>query len=81
MIIQLKLFAAAREAAGCETVEVEVPAAATVADLRSALVRQVPALSTWRKHLLIAVNQQYAADEQTLAEGDEVACFPPVSGG
>ena len=81
MIVQLRLFAAARQAAGSETVHVELPAEATVADLRTALVRQVPALAAWRKHLMIAVDQQYAGDEHTLTEGAEVACFPPVSGG
>ena len=81
MIVQVRLFAAARQAAGSETVHVELPAEATVADLRRRWSGKYPALATWEPHLLFAVDQQYAADEQPLTEGAEIACFPPVSGG
>ncbi len=81
MIVQVKLFAGAQQAAGRELVLVPLPDAATVIDLRQALVDLCPALAPWEPHLLIAVNQQYAADHQTLAADDELACFPPVSGG
>ncbi len=80
-MLQIKLFAGARQAVGSESVCVTLPDVATVVDLRRALVEQCPALSAWQSHLLIAVNQQYAAADQPLAANDEVACFPPVSGG
>ena len=33
------------------------------------------------RQILLAVNSEYASDQNPLAEGDEVACIPPVSGG
>jgi len=81
MKIQIQLFAAARDAVGQSPVVVELPASASVADLRRELVTDFPKLDSIAKILLVAVNQQYAGDDQVLSEGDSVACFPPVSGG
>ena len=81
MKIQVQLFAAARDAAGQSPVIVELSAAASVADLRRQLVIDFPKLDSIAKILLVAVNQQYAGDDDVLSEGDSVACFPPVSGG
>ena len=81
MIVQVKLFAAARQAVGNDCVAVELDDQATVAELRAQLVRQFPELATWEPHLLFAVEQQFATDQQPLAHDVEVACFPPVSGG
>lgn len=52
----------------------------TVADLRATLERNYPAIKSLNS-LMIAVNNAYAMDEDTLAEGDEIALIPPVSGG
>ncbi len=81
MIIEVRLFAGARQAAESELVAVSLPNSATVADLRQALIAQFPALVPWESRLLIAVDQQYAGEQQSLSPDDEVACFPPVSGG
>ena len=81
MKLQVKLFAAAQQAVGQPMVEIELGRAATVADLRQQLVANFPALETLQSHLLVAVDQQYAPDDLSLKQGDEVACFPPVSGG
>ena len=81
MILTVLLFAAAKEAAQTAAVILTLPVNATVADLRSGLVSAVPALQPLQHALLIAVNNQYAADTLGLSETDEVACFPPVSGG
>lgn len=81
MMVQVKLFAAARQAVGEPAIEIELREPATVADLRAQLVDRYPALAPWQSHLLFAVDQQYAADTQALDAQAEVACFPPVSGG
>ncbi|MCL4201710.1 MAG: MoaD/ThiS family protein [Pirellulaceae bacterium] len=81
MKIQLKLFAAARQAVDRETVQIELPDTATVADLRAAIARQFPALDATARHSLFAVNNQYADDATALPPDAEVACIPPVSGG
>lgn len=76
--IVVKLFAGLRERAGVPERELELPEGSCAADLWGAL-------SGWLGEpppgLLIAVNQEYAGPEQPLAEGDEVALIPPVSGG
>lgn len=77
--MRVLLFAALRDAAGAESVEVSVPAGATVRDLRAALARVLPAALLSRS--AIAVNHEYADDAREVTDGDEVAVIPPVSGG
>jgi molybdopterin synthase catalytic subunit/molybdopterin converting factor small subunit len=69
----VKLFAGLRERAGWSEREID---AATVADVWPAL-----GLGDEPEGLLYAVNHEYAERERELAEGDEVAVIPPVSGG
>jgi MoaE-MoaD fusion protein len=71
--VRVRLFAGLRERAGWSEREVE---AATVADVWKTLE-----LGAEPDGLLYAVNKKYAAPEQELADGDEVALIPPVSGG
>lgn len=81
MTVTVKLFAAAREKAGADSLALELPAAARVAGLRAELVRRVPALAGLLARSAIAVNHEFADDEQALNAADEVAIIPPVSGG
>lgn len=81
MRLNVQLFAAARDAAGDSAVTLELPDTATVADLRLRLVQQHPKLESLANVLLVAVNNQYAAETRQLDSSDTVACFPPVSGG
>jgi molybdopterin synthase catalytic subunit/molybdopterin converting factor small subunit len=73
MPVTVRLFAGLRERAGWSQREVD---AATVADVWPAL-----ALGDEPDGLLYAVNKEYAQRDRTLADGDEVALIPPVSGG
>ncbi len=75
------LFARARELAGNDHVEIEIPDSARVGDVRRELLAQTPALRSLAGNLLIAVNNSYASDELEVVPGAEIACFPPVSGG
>jgi MoaE-MoaD fusion protein len=81
MRVTVRLFAALREAAGQAVVEVDLSDGATPTDVWAALVRRHPALASRRGSLAAAVNRSYAAFDVPLAEGDEVAFIPPVSGG
>lgn len=81
MKIQVQLFAAARDAAGQSPIELDLEPESTVAQLRQQIVKTVPGLASISRSLLIAVNSEYASNEIVLNESDEVACFPPVSGG
>lgn len=52
----------------------------TVGSLRKILKDRYPALAEIRS-LMIAVNNNYAEDNQAIEESDEIALIPPVSGG
>ena len=79
--IRVRLFAMQREAAGMRELRLEVPLGSTVDDAWNAVVETVPALAPGRSSLRFAVNGEYVDDDLTLADGDELACIPPVSGG
>jgi sulfur-carrier protein len=81
MKIDIQLFAAAREAAGEAVVSLHLSDTADVTELRRELTSAVPVLEPLAASLLVAVNNQYADDTVQLQGSDEVACFPPVSGG
>ena len=74
MTVRVRLFAALRERAGWS--ERELDGVARVADVWPAL-----GLGDEPPGLLYAVNREYAPQERELADGDEVALIPPVSGG
>jgi molybdopterin converting factor subunit 1 len=82
MVVHVRLFAMLRERAGRESVEVELNDGATVDDALNALGRQhgLDDLIE-RMPVTMAVNRDYADHDQMLAEGDELALIPPVSGG
>jgi molybdopterin converting factor subunit 1 len=79
--IRVRLFAMQRAAAGTKELRLEVPLGSTVEDAWSAVVEVVPALAPSRAYLRFAVNGSYADAATPLADEDEVACIPPVSGG
>jgi molybdopterin converting factor subunit 1 len=81
MTLTVHLFARARELAGSDAVAVELPPAATVADLRRRLADRFPALAGLLERSAVAVNHDFAEDSRRLSAGDEVAVIPPVSGG
>ena len=81
MRIRVRLFAIQRELAGTREVALELPAGATIEDTWAAVVGQHPALAPGRAYVRFARNSAYAPPETTLADGDEVAFIPPVSGG
>jgi molybdopterin converting factor small subunit len=81
MKIEVHLFARARDLAGAPLLQLDLPAPATVGDLRCHLKEMVPALSGLLEHSAIAVNNELAGDAVELAADAEVALLPPVSGG
>ena len=76
MFIAVRLFAGLRELAGTGSRDLELPDGSSVDDVWSAL-----GLGDEPPGLLYAVNKKYAETSQALADGDEVALIPPVSGG
>jgi molybdopterin converting factor subunit 1 len=81
MKIRVKLFAVAKELAGCDELTVDLPSAASISDLQQAVAKSSPALARIVPYALWAVGAQYASDTTPLNEKSEVALIPPVSGG
>ena len=81
MQVRVKLFAAAHDLAGRDVVAVAVAEAATIADVRAALVAAVPALANVVSHSLWAIGAQCASDTARVTEQSDIALIPPVSGG
>ena len=82
MKINVLLFATLKDIVGRQRVTVTLPdAQATVADVRGALLALHPQIEANLKAAIAAVNQEYAFAEDAVRDGDEVAFFPPVSGG
>jgi sulfur-carrier protein len=81
MNVNVRLFARARDLAGSDRVQVNLPPAARVLDLRAALAERFPALRPLVPGLLVAIGTDYADDATAIDREAEIACFPPVSGG
>ena len=77
MAIQVRYFASLRERMGREGDLVERAQAATVAEVwqRSSDGEPLPG------NVLCAVNMEYVGPDAPVQDGDEVAFFPPVTGG
>lgn len=80
MTVRVKLFSAFREAVGRSELRFEF-SGRTAEELWAWLVREYPALAPLGASRVVAVNREHAPHDAPLREGDEVAFFPPVSGG
>jgi MoaE-MoaD fusion protein len=80
--VRVLFFGAARDAAGAGEVELQIHAPATAASAFEEITTSYPQLRRFGRSLLFAINQEYARDpDRQVREGDELAVFPPVSGG
>ena len=79
--VRIRLFAIQRELAGTREVRVELPDGSTVEAAWEALVARHPLLAPGRGSVRFARNGDYADAATPLADGDEIAMIPPVSGG
>lgn len=82
MILQVKLFATLKEKAQTNSLVLELnQEQVTVAEMIEQINTQKPMLAASLKSVLVAVNKEFAFPEQLIGTGDEIALFPPVSGG
>jgi len=81
MTVRVLLFAGLRERLRSDGADVQMPAQATVRDLLAALAEQHPGLRELLPPCRVAVNQEFVGLDHPVAETDEVAVIPPVSGG
>ena len=81
MNVLIRLYATYREQAGRDHIKLSVTEPATVAMAIEALLTEVPSLPREFKPHLIAVNDEFANLAYPLGDSDEIALYPPVSGG
>jgi len=80
--VQVLFFGAAREIAGEAEIDFALPNNAKAAEAFEIILEKFPTLrEKFGKSLLFAVNQNYANGDETIRNNDELAVFPPVSGG
>ena len=80
MSLKISLYGITREIVGASVIELPAPAPATVGELLAEMRLQYPALGELRS-CAVAVNNEYATNEQALHTVDEIALIPPVAGG
>ena len=81
MRVRVRLFARQREIARASRVDLELPDGVTVDQAWTALAALHPDLASGRPYVRFARNGAYADADERLADGDELACIPPVAGG
>jgi len=81
MKVKVLYFARVAEITGGQDQELELTPGATAGEALAEVVRRYPALAGPGFSPLLAVNREHAEASRILTDGDEVAIFPPVSGG
>ena len=81
MRVTVRLFARLRDITGTAELAREVQPGATIRSVWRQLAGEHPELTDYERSISSAVNADYARMDRPLAEGDEVAFLPPVSGG
>jgi MoaE-MoaD fusion protein len=81
MRVKLLFFASLRDIIGSRQLDFDVPSGSTVNDLLERLESRYPALARYRSIVLTSLNEEYVDRGAVVTDGDELAIFPPVSGG
>lgn len=79
--VKVLFFATLKERAGTNQALFELAENTTVAAFKNIVRARFPNLPEGDSSLLVAVNKEYAFDEEEIPDGAEIALFPPVSGG
>lgn len=81
-MINIRFFAFLRESLGTDTLDYEFTDEKTVSDIKKKLIaRGEPWTLLAEQDVLIAVNQTLTSESSLVSDGDEIAFFPPVTGG
>lgn len=79
--VNVLFFATIRDLTGTRQTTLDLPDGASVADAKAVLIEKYPSLKLAMDTTVVAVNREFAPDEDLLPPGAEMAIFPPVSGG
>lgn len=78
--LKILAFGITKDILGASAIDIKIETGASVADLKTYLIKQYPKMEELRS-LLIAVNNEYGDDTVILKSTDDIALIPPVSGG
>ena len=81
MNVTVKYFAVCHEMLDRSEEEMELPDGATIKTILERLEEEWPGIAEFYEVMQMSVNWEYATEHTELAEGDEVALIPPVTGG
>jgi MoaE-MoaD fusion protein len=81
MKIRVLFFATLKDILGSNAIDMEVPEGFTVRELSSKVIADHPEIESHLLRAIVAVDKKFAAKEDIIPAGSEVAFFPPVSGG
>ena len=82
MSVQILYFASLKEALKCPGESIELPAGvSSIGEMRDHLITQGRVALATAKNLRVALNQEMVKMDAPLKDGDELAFFPPVTGG
>lgn len=74
-------FASLKDLAGERQTILDLPEGLKVGELKAELLARFPGLAPALSHAFIALNREYASDNEIIPPQAEIAVFPPVSGG
>lgn len=81
MIVEVRLFATLKDRAGTSHLTLTLPQPATATDLLTTLAQQHPHLAPALPTSILSINRTFADLATPIQPNDEIALFPPVSGG
>ena len=81
MSIRVLFFASLADITGTRETSVEASEVTDVISIFNRFAMDFPALETYRSSVLLALNSEFARPSSPVRDGDEIAFFPPVSGG
>lgn len=74
-------FATLRDTTGVKETSIDFPHGARIVDIKALVLKKFPALEQHMDTFIVAMNHEFACDEDCVIDGAEIAMFPPVSGG
>lgn len=79
--VSVLFFSTFRDRVGEREITIEIPVDCTVTQIKDIVAKKYPLLGDHLDFILVAINKDFAFDNDIIPDGAEVAFFPPVSGG